>query len=322
MSDVSIDHFLNYLRHERNASEHTLDGYRRDISQFVRLVLYSGKELGPEKSLLSPDWANVDVYSAREFVVALQGEQLAITSINRKISSLRSFYRFMVRELIVEKNPFVGLTSPKKAKLLPKYMTVNEVDRLLDAPGSYWRMAVENGLAKTPDSAAFSDLRDSAILEIIYSGGLRINEAMGLNLRDLDIIGDVIKVKGKGKKERICGLGRPAIKALRKYLRARSNRSADERPNAPLFINKDGGRLTARSFQRNFKKYLMQSDLPSDLTPHKLRHSFATHLLDAGADLRSVQELLGHENLSTTQIYTHVSSDRLKKVYNAAHPRA
>lgn len=138
----------------------------------------------------------------------------------------------------------------------------------------------------------------------------------------MDILGDVMKVKGKGKKERICGLGRPAIKSLRKYLRGRELRTTNERPSAPLFVNKFGNRLTARSFQRNFKKYLIVAELPSDMTPHKLRHSFATHLLDAGADLRSVQELLGHENLSTTQIYTHVSSERLKKVYNAAHPRA
>jgi len=321
MAGVNVEHFLNYLRNERNASEHTLDGYRRDISQFTRLVLSSSIKEG-EMRKKSPDWSGVDVYDAREFVVALQGEHLAVTSINRKVSSMRSFYRFMVREQIVDKNPFVGLTSPKKAKLLPKYMTVNEVERLLEAPLAYWRMAVENGLAKTPDSASFANLRDSAILEIIYSGGLRINEAMALNLADLDLLGDVIKVKGKGKKERICGLGRPAIKALRKYLRARSNRTADERSSAPLFVNKDGGRLTPRSFQRNFKKYLMQAELPSDMTPHKLRHSFATHLLDAGADLRSVQELLGHANLSTTQIYTHVSAERLKRVYNAAHPRA
>ena len=145
---------------------------------------------------------------------------------------------------------------------------------------------------------------------------------MSLNLGDMNLLSDVVKVKGKGKKERICGLGRPALKALRKYMRNREVRCADERPNAPLFVNKFGTRLSARSFQRAFKKYLIQAELPSDLSPHKLRHSFATHLLDAGADLRSVQELLGHENLSTTQIYTHVSSERLKKVYNAAHPRA
>jgi len=320
MTDQNIESFLGYLRNERNSSEHTLDAYKRDIYHFVSLVMPGSSELKGKSQRV--DWTDVDVYMAREFVVSLQGEQLAITSINRKVSSMRSFFRFMVRECVLDKNPFVGLTSPKKGKPLPKYMTVAEVDRLLESPGKYWPEAVLNGTAADSASATFACSRDSAILEIIYSGGLRINEAMGLNLGDLDLLSDIMKVKGKGKKERICGLGRPAIKALRKYMRVREIRNADSRPSAPLFVNKLGSRLTARSFQRAFKNYLNYAGLPSDMTPHKLRHSFATHLLDAGADLRSVQELLGHENLSTTQIYTHVSAERLKLVYNAAHPRA
>ncbi len=268
------------------------------------------------------DWKEVDIYDAREFIIALQGEELAITSINRKVSALRSFFKFMVRENIVPKNPFTGITSPKKSKPLPKYLTVKEVEKLLDATEVHWRTAVENGTAADSDSAIFANRRDNAILEVIYSGGLRINEAMSLNMGDIDLFSGIIKVKGKGKKERLCGLGKPAISSLRKYLRVRDMRCADERALAPLLVNKHGTRLSARSFQRSFKNYLIVADLPSDITPHKLRHSFATHLLNAGADLRSVQELLGHENLSTTQIYTHVSSERLKKVYNAAHPRA
>jgi integrase/recombinase XerC len=228
----------------------------------------------------------------------------------------------MVREEFVEANPFVGLVSPKKPKRLPKYMTIKEVDHLLSAPEGYWNMAVDKGVVKKAEDANFSFRRDSAILEVLYSGGLRINEAMSLNIGDVNLISDTMKVKGKGKKERICALGRPAVKALTRYMRARRVKTSNEKKSAPLFVNRFGERLNARSFQRNFKKYLGYADLPSDLTPHKLRHSFATHLLDAGADLRSVQELLGHENLSTTQIYTHISAERLKKIYNAAHPRA
>lgn len=330
MPNINIENFLDYLQLERNSSEHTLNSYRRDIYQFIYLTASDGggcSRLSVDDTdygelIQDFDWNSVDVYTAREFIVALQNQKLAVTSINRKLSSMRSFYRFMVREQCVDKNPFVGLTSPKNAKLLPKYMSVKEVERLLCAPHQYWKNATLNGTAADDDSATFANLRDSAILEVIYSGGLRINEVLSLDLRDIDILGDVMKVKGKGKKERVCALGRPAVKALRKYLRGREARCTDERPGAPLFVNKYGKRLSARSFQRNFKKYLIQAELPSDLTPHKLRHSFATHLLDAGADLRSVQELLGHENLSTTQIYTHVSAERLKKVYNAAHPRA
>jgi len=309
-----IKNFLDYLQNERNASAHTLDNYCRDILQFVRLVHQSDEKFC--------DWAATDVYSARSFVPALQEEKLAKASVMRKVSSLRSFYRFLVREGVVSNNPFSGLGAPKRERKLPKYLTVDEVIRLLDAPPIYWHQAVLNGSAKDDDAAKFAAARDSAILETIYSGGLRISEAIGLNLSSIDLLGDVIKVKGKGKKERLSALGKPAVKALNRYLQLRSLRTTDERPQAPLFVNCHGERLTARSFQRNLKFYLQTADLPSDLTPHKLRHSFATHLLDAGADLRSVQEMLGHENLSTTQIYTHISAERMKKVYKKAHPRA
>ena len=235
---------------------------------------------------------------------------------------MRSFYRYMQREQLAHDNPFSGLIAPKRQKLLPKYMTVEEVGRLLDTPQLFWKDAYEKEIAKDEESARFSAARDAAILEVIYSGGLRISEALGLNMEDLDLISGVMRVRGKGKKERLCGLGNPAIRALRKYFPVRRMRSGNERRNAPVFVNRFGQRLTTRSFQRNFKLYLRAAGLPLDMTPHKLRHSFATHLLDAGADLRSVQELLGHANLSTTQIYTHISTERMKAVYNKAHPRA
>lgn len=314
--DDSMKGFLEYLRNERQASDHTVESYRMDIEQFARLMMK--KELDND----SADWNQPDVYTARLFVVELQNQKLSKSSIMRKISSMRSFYRFLIRENRAAKNPFSGLSSPKREKKLPKFMSVNEVGRLLDAPSKYWKVADAAGTAKDAESASFADARDSAILEVIYSGGLRINEAIGLNMDGIDLLSDVMKVRGKGKKERIAALGAPAVRALKKYLQVRNMRTSDSRPNSPLFVNKDGGRITARSFQRHLKNYLATAELPHDMTPHKLRHSFATHLLDAGADLRSVQELLGHANLSTTQIYTHVTAERLKAVYSKAHPRA
>lgn len=314
--DSSLQNFLSYLVNERQMSRHTVQSYRMDIEQFAFLMM---KQDPAEKEI---DWTATDVYTARNFVVELQKLELSKTSMLRKISSLRSFYRYLARENIIDKNPFSGLNAPKKEKKLPKFMSVEEVGRLLDAPAKYWPQALAAEQAKDAESANFAKLRDTAILEVIYSGGLRISEALGLNLGDIDIISEYFKVRGKGKKERIAALGGPAIHALQQYLQVRKSRSSDLRNTSPLFINKDGGRLTSRSFQRFFKLYLATAGLPSDITPHKLRHSFATHLLDAGADLRSVQEMLGHANLSTTQIYTHVTTERLKSVYAKAHPRA
>ncbi len=314
--DPQVTAFLNYLDAERNDSSHTLESYRMDIEQFSRTIL---KTDAAEKTV---DWDDVSVHDARMFVVSLQTEKLTRTSISRKMSALRSFYRYLEREGKVKANPFYGLTSPKQSKRLPKYMSVAEVSRLRDAPAQYWRRAEGQQLTKSDAHAELSIVRDSAILEVIYSGGLRISEALGLNLGSIDLVSGAMLVRGKGKKERICALGSPAERALRAYLAVRSVWTSDNRREAVLFINKYGGRITSRSFQRNFKLYLEEAGLPADMTPHKLRHSFATHLLDAGADLRSVQELLGHANLSTTQIYTHISSERMKEVYSKAHPRA
>ena len=315
--DRALSSFLSYLLNERNASQHTVDSYRLDIQQFAMLQLNADVETA------QIDWNSVDVYTARTYIVKLQEElEVSRTSILRKLSGMRSFYRYMQREQLAHDNPFTGLIAPKRQKLLPKYMTVEEVGRLLDTPQLFWKDAYEKEIAKDEESARFSAARDAAILEVIYSGGLRISEALGLNMEDLDLISGVMRVRGKGKKERLCGLGNPAIRALRKYFPVRRMRSGNERRNAPVFVNRFGQRLTTRSFQRNFKLYLRAAGLPLDMTPHKLRHSFATHLLDAGADLRSVQELLGHANLSTTQIYTHISTERMKAVYNKAHPRA
>ena len=314
--DDGLRGFLSYLSAERNASEHTCSSYALDIRQCAQICLKT------DPFTDEAAWADLSVYDARDFVAALNGDELARTSIMRKLSAMRSFFRYLIREGRAKADPFTGQASPRRPKLLPKYMTVDEVGRLLSAPAAVWADHAEFGLAKTPEAAAFAAARDAAILEVIYSGGLRISEALGLNLGDIDLVSQVFKVRGKGKKERYCALGGPAVRALRTYLGFRQIRTADGGANSPVFLCQRGQRLTSRSFQRSFKSYLSAAGLSPDLTPHKLRHSFATHLLDAGADLRSVQSLLGHENLSTTQIYTHISAERMKQIYQKAHPRA
>lgn len=282
VADAWVDEFLTYLRVERNASPLTIRNY--------------GAELAAFQAWRKMDWANVDAFQLRAYLVHLTERHFDRATIHLKMSALRSFYKWLVRQERVKQNPLVGLTLPKKARKLPKFLTIQQVEALLNAP---------------------DNPRDKAILEVAYSAGLRVHEIAGLNDDDLDVLGEVIRVRGKGKKERLAPLGGPAIEALQKYLDYRQ-RSA----RGPLFVNRFGGRMTARSMQRMLKKYLLAVGLDPSLTPHKLRHSFATHMLDAGADLRSVQELLGHANLSTTQIYTHVTPERLKKVYEKAHPRA
>ncbi len=308
-----LNDFLDYLKNERNASINTVESYRRDIEQFIQLSYPDEKNFD--------NWRRVDVYTARNVVVKYNGLQLSRSSIMRKVSAQRSFFRYLEREGVVEKNPFSGLNSPKREKRLPVLMSIEEIIRLLEAPEKYWSTAAEATPGREEDSR-FASIRDIAMMEVIYSGGLRISEAIGLNMNSVDLISDIAKVRGKGGKERLCALGKPAIKAIRRYLPLRSQRTSGMGNSAPLFVNVYGQRLTPRTFQRNMKNYLLTAGLSHDLTPHKIRHSFATHMLDAGADLRSVQELLGHENLSTTQIYTHVSSERLKKAYKKAHPHA
>ena len=308
-----LQNFLTYLAHERQASEHTLDNYARDLRQFAELLRGAGD---------FDDWATITAEDARTFVYELHRRGTAKSSILRKLSALRSFFRFLLREGVVSGNPFLRLPALKVEEKLPQVMSVTAVDRLSAAVGACWEARIAAGTIKSEEGAQFAAARDRALIEVIYSGGLRISEAVGLNYGDLDLGAGILKLRGKGKKERLGMLGTPAREALRSYLQLRSAVGGGRLPDTPVFLNHQGGRLTARSFQRNLKDYLAEAGLPADLTPHKLRHSFATHLLDAGADLRSVQELLGHENLSTTQIYTHVSAERMKNVYRKAHPRA
>ena len=309
-----LERFIKYLSVEKQASNHTIDGYRLDIQQFI-LMLANGEEN-------FDNWEKFDRDDGRSYLQELHKLSLSKNSISRKLASMRSFYKFLLMEGVVKNNPFMRLPAQGRERKLPQVMSLTAIEKLINAVDPHWQHQLAMGLAKNEEIAAFAAARDKAMIEVIYSGGLRIGEAVGLNFKDLDILSGTILVHGKGKKERLCALGRPARTALRRYFTQRRLRAPAETPTSPVFINRNGGRLTARSFQRNLKTYLESAGLPPDFTPHKLRHSFATHLLDAGADLRSVQEMLGHADLGTTQIYTHVSTERMKEAYRKAHPRA
>lgn len=308
--------YLKYLSAVKDASEHTLDGYRRDINQFGQVIF---KDVEGDLRITESTFS---VRNARLFMAELAERDLKRSSILRKVSSLRSFCRFLIREGVLESNPFAMLSTMRRSRPLPKFVSVELVERLLEAPEVYWQKVAETE-SKQLGETAFAAKRDAAILEVIYSGGLRISEAVGLDVEDMDFISGTFRVRGKGKKERVCMLGPAAQRAVRAYLkeRAKVGLGGRRQPGA-LFVNQEGSRLSARSVQRSFKQYLAEAQLPAELSPHALRHSFATHLLEAGADLRTVQEMLGHANLSTTQIYTHVTPERLIAVYEKAHPRA
>jgi len=312
--DPCVEHFVKYLRGEKNASEHTVSNYLMDIQQFIELTW--GEEARPPYR-----WKEPDRLAVRKFLVFFQKLEMAPATTGRKLSALRSFYKFLVREEYVPLNPFSGLHLPKKGSYLPAVLSMNEVDQLLGAP---------HALAKSkPPKKLFDEyipVRDTAILEVLYSTGMRIGELMNMAEDQIDILSGIVSVLGKGKKERLCPLGRPAEGALQNALAWRQDiwlsLGMKGDPKRVIFLNKNGGPLTARSVERMLKKYVAYCGLKPTISPHALRHSFATHLLDNGADLRSVQELLGHASLSTTQIYTHVSVEKLKRVYEEAHPRA
>ena len=316
--DPCVAHFCTYLESERNASRHTTSNYLLDIRQFVRFTWGDGESGAPR-------WEDVDRFSARRFLVEFQKMGLQAATTSRKLSSLRSFYRFLEREEYVTLNPFAGLRAPKKGVRLPDVLSVAEVNRLLLAPMKVLKRRSKEDAGRIGTEEEFGALRDAAILEVLYSTGARVGEVAGLLEKNVDLLSGAVKVRGKGKKERICPLGAPACRAVREMLRKSrelwpvSELKAGERP---AFLNLRGTALTTRSIERMMKKYLAEANLGADYSPHALRHSFATHMLDAGADLRSVQELLGHSSISTTQIYTHVTVERLRKVYREAHPRA
>lgn len=285
-----IDKFIRYLEIEKNYSAHTILNYKLDLEDFAGFIG-------------STEIEQIDYLYLRKYLAELKERGLASRSIARRISTLRSFFKFLTREGYLKSNPILSVSSPKLDKHLPLFMTEEEVVKLIES-------------AFMKEGTGVRGLRDRAILETFYSTGLRISELVSLNIRDFDFISGIIKVMGKGKKERIVPIGEVAIAALRKYLKARKKESE------AVFLNKNGGRITARGVRGIVDKYINRAGISPGVSPHTLRHSFATHLLNRGADLRTVQELLGHANLSTTQIYTHLTTEKLKSVYDKAHPRA
>ena len=316
--DPSVKHFLDALRSERNASEHTVAAYLVDIGQFAA----SAWKDAPATACR---WSEVDRFGARKFLVECQKRGAKPTTTARKLAALRSFYRFLQREGYVGQNPFAGLRPPKRPRDLPEVLSVVEVARLIEAPERILRRDERATGAPASPQSQYAASRDAAILEVLYSTGARVSEIAGVREADLDLLSGVVKVRGKGKKERLCPLGSAASAALKQMIEKAPGAlppSSGRSRESFVFRNLRGGGLTTRSIERVMKRCLAEAGLNPRRSPHALRHSFATHMLDAGADLRSVQELLGHASLSTTQIYTHVSVERLRKVYEEAHPRA
>ena len=283
-----IDKFINYLKIEKNSSDHTITNYSFDLKEFASF-------------LGGVDISSVDHLTIRRFLAAMRSRNVSKRTMARKLSCLRTFFKFLLREGHIKTNPVSAVSAPKLDRHLPVFLDVNKVLKLLAAPSE----ESEDGL------------RDRAILETLYSTGLRVSELVQLDEERVDFIGGVVKVRGKGRKERIVPIGEAALSAIRRYMGARKKKSQDA-----IFLNRFGSRLTDRGVRRIVDKYVRRCSIEEKVSPHSLRHSFATHLLDRGADLRSVQELLGHVNLSTTQIYTHVTAERLKSIYDKAHPRA
>lgn len=314
-----VDRFLDHLDAERNASAHTVRSYAADLTQFAQFLAAQsdpgaaddGVDLHDLPSLaerpvapLSKALLAVEPTEVRAFLAAMRNAGLSKATMARKLAALRSFYKYLVRIGQLKTSPVSVIRTPRQDKRLPKCLDIRQVEALLAAP----------------DTDTLLGSRDRAILETIYSAGLRIGELVALNVEDLDEFSEALRIRGKGKKERLVPLGSIAAEAVEEYLVCRAG--AGDEPVGPLFVNRRFGRLTDRSVRRMLDKYLQRAGLPAGVTPHTLRHSFATHLLNRGADLRSVQELLGHKSISTTQIYTHLTTAGLKAVYDKAHPLA
>ena len=288
MPQITIDSFLDYLRIERGLSPNTILSYRVDLEQFKK-------------------WLGSDMLSISSSVVGKYASflkdtrRLSTSSVSRKLSAIRMFYRFLQAEGAITENPAQAVVSPRRGRKIPSYLSLKEVEKLLEAP----------------DTTSPVGLRDKAILECLYATGLRISELVSLNRRDLNLASGWLKVQGKGSRERMVPLGKEAIKWLNRYLREREG----VRKDSPLFCNRYGERISRQSCWKIIKKYARIAGINKVISPHTLRHSFATHLLSRDADLRSVQELLGHVSISTTQIYTHITQERLIKIYKKYHPR-
>ena len=305
--DPELDRFVRYLLAERNVAENTRSSYLIDLGQLVSSKW--GETARPPYA-----WKDFGEADARAYLITLTKDGATATTVRRKLAAARTFCRFLQRDERILDNPFSLLKGPRKAKTLPKVLSVEDVTRFLARPEKDFRDG---------QVGEYAALRDAAIFESLYSTGCRVSEMVGVRWGEIDFGRGTLIVTGKGSKDRLVILGRPALEALqrlRDFVAHSDPSRADD--SACAFFSDQGKPLTARVVERRMKRYLAEAGLSTDLTPHKLRHSFATHLLDAGADLRSVQEMLGHASLSTTQIYTHVSVERLRDEYAKAHPRA
>lgn len=303
MKDLLAE-FRTFLEVQRNVSVNTLRAYLTDLEEYADFLK------GPNNRLSHKTMQEAQTETIRAYMAFLHGRRLKKVSINRKISSLRAFYRYLLRDGVVKNNPTQGIQSPKMEKYIPTFLSVDETFELLSA---------------TPDHNSESGLRDQAMLELFYSSGLRLSELAGLNTEDVNFSAAQVKLRGKGRKERIVPVGGPALQSVRNYLSATQSVRKEKWANGlheALFLNARGERITTRSIARIVDAATARSGIGRKISPHALRHSFATHLLNAGADLRSIQEMLGHESLSTTQKYTAVNINRLMEVYDKAHPRA
>lgn len=325
---AAIEKYLNYLANVRNSSAHTIRNYKSDLCQFVAFLSPPGAEV--------PAIGQLDHHLIREYVADLYGQQLEKSSIARKLAALRSFCRYCVREGLLTANPARLVPAPKLPKRLPSVQTAEELNGFLDKIGQLDQKSVQPGRAgpskkgggpsaATTEKSEMIPKRDRALLEMLYAAGLRVSELTGLNLEDIDQSGQMLRVRGKGRKERLVPYGSKAQAALEAYAPLREQllgrlKSAPHRQ--AVFLNYAGRRITPRSVARMVKKYVRMMDTGWDFHPHSFRHAFATHLLSDGADLRAIQELLGHQSLSTTQKYTHTSIRHLMEVFDRSHPRA
>jgi len=298
-----INSYISFLKNEKNYSNNTIISYKNDLLQLLNYL----KEY---KIIKRDNIKYIDRSIMRKYIVYLKKCDYSVRSICRKISTIRSFFKFLSREGMVDINPTINLITPKIVKKLPSFLYLEEINKLIETPSGHTILGI----------------RDRAILELLYGTGMRVGELVNLSIRDIDLYEKTVRVFGKGSKERILPLGNPSIRAAQEYLTSRDifrkNISLDKIDQNALFLNRFGGRLSVRSIRRLLIKYMKMADLNKKISPHVLRHSFATHLLGGGADLRSVQELLGHESLSTTQIYTHITKERLKEIYNKSYPRS
>ncbi|UCC22556.1 MAG: tyrosine recombinase XerC [Planctomycetota bacterium] len=323
---ATVQEFLSYLKFEKRFSEHTAKCYGADLSQFAQFladgsggapheghVSLAGEQGGTATAVATQTTPkvdqlllSVDVNSVRAYLNFLNEQQYSKATIARKLATLRSFYKFLVKRNQLAANPVMAIRTPKQEKKLPQFLEYEQVKRLLE----------------TPPTDNWLGARDRAILETLYSTGIRVSELVGLNMDDVDFLGEVVHVRGKGKKERIAPISSSALQVIQHYMEFRNKKAQScNFDSKVLFVNKHGRRLSTRSVRRKMDKYLKMAGLDPSISPHTLRHSFATHMLNNGADLRSVQELLGHQSLSTTQVYTHLTTRKLKEVYQNAHPR-